>query len=112
MSRYVIGSLTARVTTLCLLSLVLAGCQKGEIPAVARAQDDDFTWMRKALERNPQLEVLASDGQSGIFTVRYKATGEVQALKLNELAAAGLAVVDSWTDPADDYLLTLARPTP
>ncbi|HEV7757592.1 MAG TPA: L-histidine N(alpha)-methyltransferase [Acidimicrobiales bacterium] len=28
----------------------------------------------------------------------------------SELAAAGLAVVDTWTDPADDYLLTLARP--
>jgi L-histidine N-alpha-methyltransferase len=27
-----------------------------------------------------------------------------------ELAAAGLTVVDTWTDPADDYLLTLARP--
>jgi L-histidine N-alpha-methyltransferase len=29
-----------------------------------------------------------------------------------ELAAAGMAVVDTWTDPADDYLLTLARPEP
>ena len=28
-----------------------------------------------------------------------------------ELFAAGLAVVDSWTDPAADYLLTLAHPT-
>ena len=27
-----------------------------------------------------------------------------------ELAAAGMAVVASWTDPAGDYLLTLARP--
>jgi L-histidine N-alpha-methyltransferase len=27
-----------------------------------------------------------------------------------ELATAGLAVVASWTDPAGDYLLTLARP--
>jgi L-histidine Nalpha-methyltransferase len=27
-----------------------------------------------------------------------------------ELAAAGMAVVDTWTDPAGDYLLTLARP--
>lgn len=28
----------------------------------------------------------------------------------SELATAGLAVVASWTDPAGDYLLTLARP--
>ena len=28
-----------------------------------------------------------------------------------DLARAGLAVVDTWTDPAGDYLLTLARPT-
>jgi L-histidine N-alpha-methyltransferase len=28
----------------------------------------------------------------------------------DELAAAGLAVTDRWTDPAGDYLLTLARP--
>jgi L-histidine N-alpha-methyltransferase len=28
----------------------------------------------------------------------------------DELATAGLAVTDRWTDPAGDYLLTLARP--
>lgn len=28
----------------------------------------------------------------------------------SELAAAGLAVVETWTDPDGDYLLTLARP--
>jgi L-histidine N-alpha-methyltransferase len=28
-----------------------------------------------------------------------------------ELAAAGLAVVETWTDPDQDYLLTLAKPT-
>jgi L-histidine N-alpha-methyltransferase len=28
----------------------------------------------------------------------------------DELAEAGMVVVGSWTDPADDYLLTLARP--
>jgi L-histidine N-alpha-methyltransferase len=27
-----------------------------------------------------------------------------------ELAAAGLEVTGTWTDPAGDYLLTLARP--
>jgi L-histidine N-alpha-methyltransferase len=27
-----------------------------------------------------------------------------------ELAAAGFGVVETWTDPAEDYLLTLARP--
>jgi L-histidine N-alpha-methyltransferase len=27
-----------------------------------------------------------------------------------ELARAGMAVVGLWTDPAGDYLLTLARP--
>ena len=29
-----------------------------------------------------------------------------------ELAAAGLEVTGLWTDPAGDYLLTLARPGP
>jgi hypothetical protein len=27
-----------------------------------------------------------------------------------DLARAGLAVTDTWRDPAGDYLLTLARP--
>jgi L-histidine Nalpha-methyltransferase len=29
-----------------------------------------------------------------------------------ELFAAGMTVVDTWTDPSGDYLLTLAHPTP
>jgi uncharacterized SAM-dependent methyltransferase len=28
----------------------------------------------------------------------------------SELAAAGLEVTETWTDPDGDYLLTLARP--
>jgi hypothetical protein len=93
MSPYVIGSLTARVTTICLLGFALAGCQKGAIPVAG--QSDDFTWARKALERNPQLEVLASDAQSGVYTVRNKTTGEVLALKLDDIAAAPVAQLKS-----------------
>lgn len=51
----------------------------------------EVTWARAALQRNPNLEVLATDPQSGVFTVRIKSTGETQAISLNDLAAGPVA---------------------
>jgi hypothetical protein len=55
----------------------------------------ELTWARAALERNPRYEVLASDPQSRVFTVRDRSTGQVETLNLNELAAAPLAQLQS-----------------
>jgi hypothetical protein len=52
-----------------------------------------MTWARAALERNPNLEVVATDVPSGVITVRDRRTKEVHALKLDEIAAVPVAQV-------------------
>lgn len=75
----------------CAALLALAGCERAETPVLSEAQTpaaSEFTWARAALERNPNLEVIAVDTQAGIFTVKVKRTGVTQTIKLNELVAA------------------------
>jgi len=55
-------------------------------PPVATS-DAQFAWARAALERNPHVELLASDPDTGIFTLRDRATGEVLAMGADALAA-------------------------
>lgn len=47
----------------------------------------DLEWARSALERNPQVEVLASDPRTNVLTIRIKATNTIRTVKLEELAA-------------------------
>jgi L-histidine N-alpha-methyltransferase len=54
-----------------------------------------------------ELDVAFAAGEEMRTEISTKFTPEQVR---HELAAAGLAVVDSWTDPAGDYLLTLSRP--
>lgn len=79
-----------RWTLTCGALVILAACQQGKQPPAAQGQTE-LAWARAALERNPNLEIVATDMQAGVFTVRDRATGEVQAVKVNELAAAPLA---------------------
>ena len=75
--------------------LALTACNKGDEPksasvaatASAATQSADLAWARAALERNPQLEVLAVDPQTGVVTVKNRSTGETEALKASELIA-------------------------
>jgi hypothetical protein len=90
--------LLARVAPLAGFCALLACTPKQEAAAPAAAaataasQDSvEFDWMRSALSKNPQLQVLAADPESHVITVRIKKTGEVRALKLNEIAAAPIA---------------------
>ncbi len=77
-------------------ALLLAACQQSEPSQTAAApvteqsqsHSNAMEWARGALERNPQIEVVASDNQAQVFTVRDRQTGAVQAVKLDELAAA------------------------
>src|SRR5215216_6520612 len=74
--------------------LALAACNRGEAPksaAVATANAANSTaemaWARAALERNPDLEVVATDPLSGVVTVKHRSTGQVEAIQASELAA-------------------------
>jgi hypothetical protein len=96
MSSFVIRSaalpLTSRVALSCIALAVLSACNRGpEQAAVLPTEPVELTWARAALERNPRYEVLASDAQTRVFTVRDRSTGQVQTLNLNDLAAAPIA---------------------
>jgi hypothetical protein len=89
--------LNGRWLLACSALVILSACQQGKQPpapaqAQAQAQNQgELGWARAALDRNPNLEVVATDAQAGVFTVRDRSTGEVHAVKVNELAAAPLA---------------------
>jgi hypothetical protein len=74
--------------------LALTACNKGEEPksaavvtANAATPNAGIAWAKAALERNPQLEVLAVDPQTGVVTVKNRTTGETEAIKASELVA-------------------------
>lgn len=78
--------------------LLLAACQQGEPAqgatqeaAQSQTQASALEWARSALERNPQIEVVATDTNAQVFTIRDRQTGAMHAVKLNELAAAPVA---------------------
>src|SRR5579864_1469859 len=64
--------------------LALAGCaRQGQGPG-----QDEMSWARSALDRNAQIEVVASDPQSRTFTVRDKSSGALRMVRADELMAA------------------------
>jgi hypothetical protein len=96
------GSSVLTVTLACSIALLLAACNKESAPqdqmstAPPAAQNQSqapsaIEWARDALTRNPRLELVATDASAQVFTIRNKQTGEVSAVKLNELAAAPIA---------------------
>lgn len=62
--------------------LALAGCAK------QGQGQDEMSWARSALDRNGQIEVVASDPQSRTFTVRDKSTGELRMVRASDLMAS------------------------
>lgn len=87
---------TARVALSCIALAVLSACSRGgEQASALPSEPAELTWARTALERNPRYEVLASDTQTRVFTVRDRSTGQVQTINLNDLAAAPLAQLKS-----------------
>jgi len=91
--------------TACAMLFTLAGCERAAAPTPA-ATANEFTWARAALERNPNLEVIAADTQAGIFTVKIKRTGTTQVIKLNDVVAAPVSELAA-NQPA-----TVAAPPP
>ncbi len=70
----------------CIALLALAAC--------ARQGEGEMSWARSALERNAAVEVVAADEQSRTFTVRMKDTGELRAVRADQLIA-GVAATGS-----------------
>lgn len=88
MSSYIVRILSPQVALACAAVLALTACDRAAEKAAAPSE---LAWARAALERNPQIQVVATDEQSGVLTIRDKNTGEVQAVRLSELAAAPIA---------------------
>jgi hypothetical protein len=105
---YARGSL---VSAACLTALMLPACTKQpsespspEVAATANgahAPASELNWASDALKRNPLVEVVATDTNAGVFTVRFKDSGEVKAVKLNELAAVPVSSLNIRTASAD-----------
>ncbi len=95
---------TSRATLAFAVLLVLAACAKQGNP--------ELEWARAALQRNPNIELVATDERSGTFTVRDKQTGEVQAVSLQDLAAAPLSALTATarTRTAENTNATAAAP--
>ena len=96
----------------CAAMLALAACGQDRNPpastvstspvsSAAATASPEMAWARAALERNPNLEVLAADTTAGVFTVRDRASGEVQTVKTDELAAAPVALLAGAPVPAE-----------
>jgi hypothetical protein len=80
-------------------ALALAACNRGAAPesqtsdtaANATNASSEIAWARAALQRNPDLEVVATDQQTGVVTIKHRSTGEVETVKASELAAVSPA---------------------
>lgn len=113
MSSLATRSLLSRLTLSCIALAVLSACNRGgDQPPLIPTEPPELTWARSALERNPQLEVLASDSQTRVFTVRNRVTGQVETINLNELAAAPIAQLRAAAAPAAAAPTTLPAPAP
>jgi hypothetical protein len=82
------------------------------LSACVRHESDETLWAKAALARNPQLEVLATDAEKGVITVRARDSGEVRALRLEEIAAAPLSQLSANAAPAEAKAIPEAMQTP
>ena len=99
MSRWAVRMLAVSVA-----SFAIAGCQREAAvtadTAPVATRSDELSWAQKALGRNPQIELVATDAQAQVFTVRNKTTGAVMAVRLDELAAAPVAQLTAASMPS------------
>lgn len=100
MSRKCLEPSARTVFAACLSVLAVTACtQRDDVPQTSSepapiaastpaSNHAAFEWAREALARNEQIELIASDPQTQVFTLRNKQSGEVSAVKLSDLAAA------------------------
>lgn len=103
--------LSPRLAAACTAVLALAACDRFAQPPAAAPDtaELELAWARAALERNPNIEVVASDAQGRVFTIRDKRTGEVQVAPLDQLAAAPVAALKATPVRAP---IVATEPTP
>jgi len=82
----------ARLIAPWLAVLTLAACNQQEPPG-------EMDWARAALARNPALEVISTDQEAGVFSVRDITTGALYKLRPQDLIA-GPAPPAVMTQPA------------
>lgn len=70
--------------------------------ACAQRESAELEWARAALQRNPNVEIVATDAGAGVFTVRDKHNGAVTAVSMKDLVAV----------PASQLAQTPAAATP
>lgn len=75
----------------------LAGC--GQKQADSNA-GHELAWARAALERNPQIEVVATDTEARTFTVKHRGDGQVSVVSIDKLAAVPVADLTANAPPA------------
>ena len=76
---------------------LIVGCSERQ---PASSDTAELAWARAALERNPQLEVVATDTTARTFTVRHRGSGAVSVVSLDKLAAAPIADLRAEIPPA------------
>ena len=89
-------------------ALALAACNRGAAPqpqtsdtaANATNESSEIAWARAALQRNPDLEVVATDQQTGVVTIKHRGSGEVETVKASELAAVSPAQLKAMNTQA------------
>ena len=91
------------IGTCCAGLLAVTGCTKhtetapvattAPVAQPATSTTGELTWAREALKRNPLIEIVATDTAAGVFTIRFRESGEVRAVKLSELAAAPVSTL-------------------
>lgn len=110
---FAVRSLASRLTLSCIVLAVLSACNRGSDQApIIPTEPAELTWARSALERNPQLEVLASDARTRVFTVRNRTTGQIETINLNDLAAVPIAQLRTQPAPSPAIASTAAAPLP
>jgi hypothetical protein len=98
---------TARSAIAATLLAVLAACGQQRDSAAQQ----EMEWAKTALARNPNLEIVAADAQTRVVTVRNRRTGDLLAVKLDEIAATPVALIAAAT-PARTKQDEIAEPSP
>jgi hypothetical protein len=80
--RFFAGLWTPRLAAATLTLLAIPACSR-----LGSSQHREMDWARAALERNEQLQVVASDPQARTFTVRLKDSDELRVLSIDQIVA-------------------------
>lgn len=82
--------------------LVITAAIGCSLAACKPEADGEMQWARAALERNQAVEIVATDADARVFTVRVRETGELVTVRLGSLVAG----------PAGTVMAAAAAPPP